>query len=678
MRRLLPIGTLLLLGACSLINDPDWNGDAPRVDGGHDMGDGGMPDGGDMGDGGDLGMDDMGPPGEMCGNGEDDDGDGLADCADFDCLDDPGCCGSGVSLIDVTHWDTTEVNRTLRLPSSAPPSIDTSGGRITTFDPDRTAAVMFPECVPLALGADVSVDFYPQFDPGGFGCGSAGQCDAFVQVVLAPADDIGVAGELLDELSLRVYPGLRVDVRRTGEVLKSWRLTPAEERLPVRIEMGPALDEAMVPVLRASVTFTYGGVDYGYSTEGIRISDLLDEPGCEEVPGLYLALQGEGNDAGQIGDVFAGTLSCPNPAQFAPPTDAQPLTRVELDWDDPVDGVFTEGGIESPTLVSEGESDPFWHVMASGSNDQFELEESGGFRVGHAIGHAISSFWNQPTWPLSSEDPRYGDDPPSCASMPASCVSDPVGSVRDPFLLDIGDGNGIYAFAKEVIPFERPHGIYIAVGPLNVADALSPTEVLVPGDIGDGDECESLRDPALVPTGDDDHYWLFYTCEQAAGRSTIRAARLDFFFSISVEEGTDAEVLAPEGVQSFGATAVRGPEPLLASNETRDVIRVWFTGLDLDFDASIGVAIADVKDLSTTTTAPVLTPYPANPVLQPNDRSIDCATRVCEIYGIAVTDSPDDTRAGLLRMLVARKVQVPGAGRFFDLFPLEQAWDPLQ
>jgi hypothetical protein len=676
MRRLLPL--VALLAGCSLINDPDWNDDTPPLpDQGMDLGvvDADMgppPDGGD-----DMGTD-MGPPTEMCGNGIDDDGDGLEDCADFDCLDDPGCCGEGVELVDVTEWNTTEINRTLRLPTADPPTISTSGGRITRFDPDRTAAVMIPECLPLALGATIRADLYVQPSPDGFDCDSGGQCEQFVQLVLAPAPDIGVAGELLDELSLRVYPGLRVEVRRTGEVLESWQLDLAGDRLDVLIELAPALDEAMVPVLQATVSFPYGEETYGYTTDAIRLGDLLNEPGCEEVAGLYLALQGQGTDAGAVGDLFAGTLSCPNPAQFAPPTDAQPLTRVELDWDEPTDGVFSEGGIESPTLVSEGDAaDLYWHVLASGSNDQLELED-GDFRVGHAIGHAISSFWNQPSWLLSSEGVRYGDDPPSCISMPASCPSDPIGSVRDPFLLDIGGGNGIYAFAKEITPFELPHGIYIDVGALNVTDPLDPAEVLTPADVGGGSECVSLRDPALIATGDDDHYWLFYTCEQGGGRATIRAALLDFFGSISVEPGTDAEVLAPEDVQSFGSVAVRGPEPLVAPGEERDVIRVWFIGQDLDSNAAIGVAIADVKDLSTTTTAPALTPYPANPVLLPTDRALGCDTRECKIYGFAVTDSPDETRAGLLRMLVARRVQVPGAGRFFDLFPLEQAWDPLQ
>jgi len=680
MRRLLPM--VALLAGCSLVNDPDWND--PLADGGRDLGfDIGMADADmqiDELDGGDDMALDMGPMIEECGNDDDDDDDGLVDCADFDCLDDPGCCGDGVTLVDVTAWNTTEINRTLRLPSDVTPTISTAGGRITRFDPDRTAAVMIPECLPLALGASVRVDFYPQPDPEGFDCDSAGQCDQFVQWVLAPADDIGVAGELLDELSVRVYPGLRTEVRRTGEVLDERYFDGADPGtlMTLEVELGPALDEAMIPVLRASIRINYAGQEHTFSTDALRIGDLLTEPGCEEVPGLYLALQGQGTDAGAVGDLFAGTLSCPNPAQFAPPSDAQPLTRVELDWDEPTDGAFSEGGIESPTIASEGDTDPFWHVLASGSNDQLELE-NGDFRVGHAIGHAVSSFWNQPTWSLSSEGVRYGDDPPSCVSMPASCPSDPIGSVRDPFLLDLGGGSAIYAFAKEVTPFERPHGIYMTVAALNVTDALSPAAVLLPGDVGDGTECESLRDPALIPTGDNDHYWLFYTCEQGAGRSTIRAVRLDFFGSISVEAATDDEVLTPEDVQSFGSAAVRGAEPLLSSDgDERDVVRVWFIGLDLDFEASIGVAVGEVKDLSTATSAPTLTPYPANPVLQPTDRALDCDTRSCEIYGFAITDSPDDTRAGLLRMLVARRVQVPGAGRFFDLYPLEQAWDPLQ
>ena len=674
-RRLGWMVAIALGSGCSLINDPDWVDDTIVQDmGPRDLGD--LGDLGDMNpDMGDMNPD-MGPPVELCGNGIDDDGDGLDDCADFDCLDQMGCCGDGVSLIQVNDWTTSELNRLEKLPRASSPTLLAEGGRITRFDPDGIAAGLFPECLPLALGATIHVDLYPQPDPDGFTCDSAGICNGFVQWVLSPADDIAVGGEILDELSVRVYPGLRVEIRRNRSVLETWRPSAGAPGTPmsIAVELGPGLDELERNVLRASLTISYAGMSFEYSTDAIFLADLLTEPGCDEVPGLYLALQGQGNGAGAVGDVSAGTLSCPNPGQFTQPTDAQPLTRAELDWDPG----FTAGGLEAPTIVSEGNGPTFWHVMAAASNEQLELARSG-FRVGYALGHSSSSFWNAATWSLSSEGPRYGDDPPSCASMPMSCPVTPLGSARDPFLLDLEDGTSLLAFAREIVPFEPAHGIYISAEPLDVSDTVTPSLVLEPGDIAGGTACESLRDPALIPTGDPQRYWLFYTCE-SGGSSTIRMVRLSLFAGIDAQLETDAEVLSPAMVGSFGAAGVRGAEPMVTNeigDPPRDVIRVWFLAKDRSTATSIGVAVADVKGLASLESAPELSLYPANPVLRETDRALECDTNDCQIHGVAITDVPDAATAGLLRMLVARRVQVPGAGRFYDLFPLEQAWNPL-
>ena len=208
--------------------------------------------------------------------------------------------------------------------------------------------------------------------------------------------------------------------------------------------------------------------------------------------------------------------------------------------------------------------------------------------------------------------------------------------------------------------------------------SATPTPQLLwrPADVTEA-ECASLGDPAIVPTGGDAH-WLFYTCQQFARPSTIRAVRFDLV-SRRAEAISDHQVLPAAGsLGPFASRGVRGPEPMVDTLGDRTVIRLWFIGRDRDDVDAIGVAIAEPKDGDFTDDPllPTFVPYPANPVIERDDRVIGCDARRCEIRGMAITDSPDE-QPGLLRMLVARKVLPAGGGRFFDLYPVEQAWYPL-
>ena len=124
----------------------------------------------------------------------------------------------------------------------------------------------------------------------------------------------------------------------------------------------------------------------------------------------------------------------------------------------------------------------------------------------------------------------------------------------------------------------------------------------------------------------------------------------------------------------------RAGEPLVTTldpesdTDRRDVVRLWFLGEASGRKDAVGVAILEPKNLATDPGLSRFVPFPANPVLRADDRALDCAD--CDIEGVAVSDSPDPGRPGLLRLLVARRVQQSGGGRIYDLFPLEQAWDP--
>ena len=336
----LALAALLFGTGCSLVTDTDWA---------HELPDGGAADMADLGDRDDLGdLGDMDPdmpdmpivPVELCGMEGDEDGDGLADCADFDCLDDPGCCSEGEDLVGVSDWGVS-LTTWQTLPTSNPPTILTSGGRITRFAPDRAAAVRWSACVPLALGAELEADLYPAVSPDPFpSCDGAGVCDEFVQFALSYAPDLGDGDELVDELSVRVYPGVFVEVRRANARLMAWDLDPVgtgDTPMNVNVQLTPSVADGS-DVLLAEITIRYGAQTRVFTTDALAMEFLLDSGDCAAIPGLFVAFQGRGQDAGLVGNFRASTLTCPNPNQFVPPAGLQPLTRVELDWDEDFSG----------------------------------------------------------------------------------------------------------------------------------------------------------------------------------------------------------------------------------------------------------------------------------------------------------------------------------------------------
>ena len=437
MRTRIAFVAALALSGCSLLTDTDW---ARTADGGPEV-DMGMDDAGDLGPNDmDLAVPDMPiTPREDCSDSdnEDEDGDGLANCADFDCLDHPGCCMDGENLVEVTDWRES-LTLWSALPTESPPTILVDdAGRIERFASDRVGAARWSACVPLAIGAQIEADLYPALDRDAFpSCDGAGVCDEFVQLALSYAPDFGPQRELVDELSVRVYPGVLVEVRRANTRLVAWDLEPVgpSTALTVQMQLTPAALEDGSEVIRSQITVKYGVQQEVFQTDALRTEFLVTSGDCAAVPGLFVAFQGRGVDAGRVGHFGARTLTCPNPNQFIPRPGLQTLTRVELDWDPE----FSAGGIHTPSIVSREVGGAVnWHVLAGASNEQLEIPQSGGFRLGEAIGHSAASNWNQTTWSASAAGPRYGDTPPSCSAPGTSCPDPAIGSVREPFLMDL-------------------------------------------------------------------------------------------------------------------------------------------------------------------------------------------------------------------------------------------------
>jgi hypothetical protein len=664
------------LAGCTIVNAPDP--DKLRFDGGLDGGEDGGPDadadfdgGRDAGDGGDGG--DGGSP-EICTNDLDDDGDGLVDCEDFDCASDReegGCCDNDepVSTLDVVSWpsDLDADWDASRRVDGAPLFPRVEGGRLRFEFSDDPHAVVYEQCVPLGLGATLRADFRPGGDTTT--CDGEGRCRHFAALVLSPVAEQRLPRRLAAELAITMHASGRLDISQDATLLATTNLDPLPTTFyVVDVELLVDVDDAGRGVLRVNVRVSRSGVQVfpagggTWSAPLISLRNLLfDRAACADSAGLRFAIEGAGNGV-EVATTSAAKLACTNPSEFLR-RELDPLTSgdvpgvvtASLDFDDPARTPrWADEALMSASLLGVGDTDPTWHVAAEATNDQPELVTTA--RVGWSIGYAFESTWNVDTWSDASQGPILGARPASC--LDGTC-SDPRPAAREPHLFVASDEvNVVYAAERGITErFEVRFAREVTTSALTSTLLLEPTT-------GEP-ECDSLRDPAIVPrVGVEDAYWLFFTCERA-GRSSIRLRGLEV--GLGGLEPTDepsVEILASEDLGDFARDGVRSPEPVLDG----DVYRVWFLGLDDVAGPSVGVALGSPKSVGAP---PELVPYPANPILRSEDPPFaDCLG--CTLEGIAVARHPD--RVDRLRFLVTRRVPLVGGGRRFELTALDQTW----
>jgi hypothetical protein len=530
------------------------------------------------------------------------------------------------------------------------------------------------DCVSLALGGWVSTTLRTTDSTG---CGLNDPCDRYAGVVLTVATDSTPGSKLLDELAVTLHAGGLVLVTQ-ADVEVARGTAGVNESVDVEIELRPTLDDLNLPIMKAQVTVAGEVLLEDFTVAAI--ADLVTTGDCAEIPGLYVAAQGQG-DGVYVGPLETAKQDCANPSQFDEQSSTLSGSSLEFapSW--------VAAYVGSPALASSRNSvsDVQWDLIVEGSNDGPELEPT--THIGYALGHARVATdeggnWRLDTWE-SSGSPKVGDDPPSC--LDGSCSGNR--SVREPHLLaelnaDQELRDLVLSFAREVVtsPSERDlFGIQIVrpVGAPMTSIALPSTITVSPDDIP---ECVSLRDPALIPVDPEAQqgYWLLFTCVEGVGAATeIHAVRISRALEVIYEGGGPMRrvVLVASELGPFAAAGIRSPEPLISFEEDGMRLRIWFLAQSTPGDWAVALAEARTHDTSVLEfELPEPVPFPVNPILSNRSTLVrsGCFDEECNITGIAVAPRADDRSR--LRFLLARRLKLPGGGRTDQLIPLEQTW----
>lgn len=677
--------------------------------------DGGAPDGGcdaaccgaECCDGSDCGVPDVGTPRvreRVCGDGLDNDDDGLEDCADFDCASYAACCADGALLFqeDWTSADLTFLWNHLPsvMPTSSPMTQTEDGTVMLSGWPDAEPhALAFHRCIPLALGAELSFDVIATARDSVCAVGDATghePCDRYAAVVLSPVRDTALAQPLFEDLAIRVHGDVRllpntplilnhamVRVTQGGEE-KGRLLIDPEVRYRATVRVTPSVQGAFAS-LRADLELRRADAPMA---EPAILSDIFitrqaalvtGATGCAEVGGLYAAVEMVG-DGARLGPLRAEALECANPSQFqTAPMGTVTLTSDSLGVPDSYGGAH----VGSPSLGSSfnnaSDTVPRWDLFFEATNDLPELALFA--PVGHAIAHArTGTFGALPADWTTSSTPRLGSDPPSCLVSGSTC-SGP--SVRDPFLLLRRTVDDVLQDFTLAFAAARPEGSHELRVEENVS--FSPSAplggsgvVLMSPDAA----CVDLRDPSLVAVeGGSEGFWLFFTCVPSDGVSEIRAARLDNV--VSLRSGTEIErVVAPAAFGALAAGGVFGAEPIVRSGARGLTLQLWMVARDGAGDTSLVLVTGQLPTVAATDggmpeappleTLPALEPYLANPVLRSDDPALGGCPGFCRITGLAVSDTAGTPEE--LRFVVARRVVLGADDAHSELVPLTQTW----
>lgn len=615
----------------------------------------------------------------FCDDGQDNEGDGLVDCADFDCLGASVCCDETPSTpLDESWSGGNPFAAWAPVPSTIAqlPVLGEHLGRtvIAAFpSDDDPAAIAFDPCVPMALGAELEIDLMAT---GSEQCEPNKPCAPYAALVLTLEPDMPTGERLRDELAVLLHGSglLRLTTNNTEELSRA-PFAPGEW-VTVRMTVVPLVG-AGPPRLRARVTASTdkAQIVMGDDVRLTGLERLIDTGDCSQVGGLHLAIEGRGS-AVLVGRVGASRQTCVNPSQFQP-LDATLMSET-LGFD-ASEEPWTTGSFGAPALASTQTGGRLqWDVFAEAS----DLPPDTPVRVGHAIGHARTSTAGGPSAPSwgtwdSSVDPKVGDLPPSCIGE--SCPE--LTSVREPHLLAPSSSSLLLSFAQELPgaqlgPLRFGLSVLDSVGPPESALVVPTEPTLEPSDLSTLATCVSLRDPSLIPVDSalEGGYWLLFSCVEESGVATqVHAVRLTQTLALVPLGESDNHHIVLSAAE-HGAVAVQSPEPVVTFSDRGTTVRLWFLAIDEAGERSVRVAVGFASSTALSPTLPALLPFPVNPVLASNSPSLGpCLVgEECTLQSLAVTPHADDPDR--LRFLLARRVKGMSGARRFELVPLEQTW----
>ncbi|MBW2461728.1 MAG: hypothetical protein JRH11_08780, partial [Deltaproteobacteria bacterium] len=217
MRTVLLIASAMFaLSACTLVNTVDYN-KLDASDTGTDAMDSGDPDAGDGGDDGDGGDADAGDTGprcsdlqEMCGDGVDNNCNGLVDCNDFACGQLEKCCSRGMEgVLDYNSgiaWDG------IPMPPGTRPDFD--GNTIMKFAGTGAPTGLLTSCLPLEAGYEIRTSFTlarMDCDDTSYEC--------FARIALTPSPGSSPGNRILEDIGVEMMSDGHLVVTRASSVV---------------------------------------------------------------------------------------------------------------------------------------------------------------------------------------------------------------------------------------------------------------------------------------------------------------------------------------------------------------------------------------------------------------------------------------------------------------------------
>jgi hypothetical protein len=658
MRPALALLATLVVG-CSVWNRPDpFDGGEPDAaldapDAGTDVPDGFVPR----------------PRETDCDDGRDEeDMDGLTDCADPDCASDvAACCSTDLPVPVINEGWCAGVPRSVW--SRGVGSLDATDRMDPCFlsGSSGLGALVHEDCVPILSGAVITAQL----------AWRAGCSDCEAMVALSPIQDVAPSG-LLEELALRMREddqmNVVVELTRAGRVLGR---VPAPGTglgvgdVQLTLSLFPAQDDAGRAVIRATLRAVWNG---GRDSAEIEAVDALEPRdltgpalGCAVAPGLFVGVQTRGT-AGRIGSITAQPQQCSNPAVFRPaglppgfPGDAVWIEAADLGLGA---APWTSGGVGAGTSVplrtSATSVEWHWFVDGSNLNRANDRDRALDFSFGGATadGPGLVEFT-----PRRGGAPVAGHEAPTCVGTASGCG---VFDFREPalFVPRGPDGTGVMGRTASAVWVSRSDDGSSAL----VRDAFTsfeaPGEVLstTPLEIDTG--CTAPSHPSILsanPSGDDGHL-LVFVCGAEVWAMELNA---------------DLEPAAPASML-FEASSLGFPLGILDVDGAvfEGIYRLWVAGRD-----GRGVTRVALTEARIGPAPPSFVPFGGNPILSIDDPIFttgpDRCVGTCRITGLGVAREPGaplGTRWGpRVRVLVS--VTDEGSAVRHAVVPLEQ-WMP--
>ncbi len=667
MRALFACLAVLVLAGCSIFDKPDPS----RLDGGRFPSDIGIDMGPDAGidayvdphDGGpDVGDAFVCPHSSEsnCGDGHDDDCDGLIDCADPDCIvnQSPACCTAGVPTVvehftkDATGW-STEANWV------APTSIeDAITSNMLLLMGASLTGMVNRTCLRVDLGTELHFTF--QALP----CTGA-ECDGRMEVVLGPSAMF--TGMLTDDLAIRgvvTDPGnLRIDIVQGGTVRSSSTGAYGTGLTMVTVDLAPGLARG-VPAIIATVSASLSGGAREVLASQIYVTDR-DIFGTSSCHGLHLGVQGSGSHVA-LDDVGITQLDCSNPARFdTVHDDSDTIDAVTMSVADPTRTTgWGHGGIGDPALVqSVISSHPTFTLLFDGSPvdrasdviGHLPLQIGGDDTSEHGSGSDLIFVDDCSRW-----QPRGGGI--GCMPSTSMPIVDPPLVRRDPTLYP-NDPTGPTSFITAWVG-ETSAGSDLALF-TGLMGTSTPSHATGTQTTIDHETCTSFRNPLLLPwPGMPAHYLLFYVCDTFP--PVVRAATFDP--SGPTARAIDGLELGPTELGPLAAQGVVDIAGVVYEYAGATTYRLWLATRPTTTETAV-LYVEGVVPMGEM--LPVFTPFAGNPVLTEQSPVFGSCSFGCQLHGITATRIQNDWTH--VRLLVERWVD-SGSGLQYGLVPLQQTW----